>query len=89
MKNNFKFLISNYSKIVGIWEPMHFKLNLTQMRDNSVNVVQFTPKLNEVLLTHYNGQCVTQPGDLKWGMAKKGEKDKAACPQNEKNIGAK
>lgn len=89
MKNNFKFLISNYSKIVGIWEAMHFKLNLTQMRDNSVNVVQFTPKLNEVLLTHCNGQCVTQPGDLKRGMAKKGEKDKAACPQNEKNIGAK
>lgn len=59
------------------------------MRNNSVNVVQFTPKLKEVLLAHGNGQCVTQPGDLKWGTGKKGEKDKVAFPQNEKNISAK
>lgn len=64
MKNNFEFLISKYSKTVGMWEPTYFKLNLTQTRNNSVNV-QFIPKIKEVLLAHCNGQYVTQPGDLK------------------------
>lgn len=44
MKNNLKFLISNYSTILGTWELMNFKLNLTQMRNNFINVVSFTPK---------------------------------------------
>jgi len=65
MKNNFKFLISNYSKTVGIWDSKHFKLNLIQIRNHSVDVVQFTPESEEILLTLFNGQCKTQPGGLK------------------------
>lgn len=81
-----QFIISNYSETVEIWEPMAFKLNLTQMRNNSVDVVQFTPKLKELLLAHYNGHPVTRPCNFKWGM---GKRDKASCPQNKKSISAK
>lgn len=56
------------------------------MRNNSLNVVQFTPKLKEVLLTHFNGQCVIQP-QVRDG--EKGRKDKAACPRNEKKYWCK